>query len=74
MAEDVEAQLKKDIATCECFSLQFDESTDVVDVAQLCVYIGIVFEDMAAKEELLIIFPLKEHTRGEDIFNSFMDC
>lgn len=32
MAED-----KEDIGACECFSLQFDESTDMVDVAQLCV-------------------------------------
>ncbi|CAK6976404.1 general transcription factor II-I repeat domain-containing 2A-like protein, partial [Scomber scombrus] len=50
-----------------------DESTDVVDVAQLCVFIRMIFEDMRAKEELLTIMPLKGHTRGEDIFNSFMD-
>ena len=73
MAEDVESQLKKDIDACECFSLQFDESTDVVDVAQLCVFIRMVFEDMRAKEELLTILPLKGHTRGEDIFSTFMD-
>ena len=29
------------------------------------------FSDMTAKEELLTILPLKEHTRGEDIFKSF---
>ena len=43
MAVDVEEQLWKDIDACECFSLQFDESTDMVDVAQLCVFIRIVF-------------------------------
>lgn len=72
MAVDVEEQLRKDIDACECFSLQFDESTDMVDVAQLCVFIRMVFEDMSAKEELLTILPLKGHTRGEDIFNAFM--
>ncbi|KAJ8044736.1 Zinc finger BED domain-containing protein 5 [Holothuria leucospilota] len=72
MAVDVEEQLRKDIDVCECFSLQFDESTDMVDVAQLCVFIRKVFEDMSAKEELLTILPLKGHTRGEDIFNAFM--
>ena len=41
MAVDVEEQLKKDIDVCECFSLQFDESTDMVDVAQLCVFIWV---------------------------------
>ncbi len=42
--EDVEEQLKRDISTCECFSLRFDESTDMVDVGQLCVFIRMVFE------------------------------
>ena len=72
MAVNVEEQLRKDIDTCECFSLQFDESTDTVDVAQLCVFIRMVFGDMSAREELLTILPLKGQTRGEDIFNAFM--
>lgn len=72
MAVDVEEQLRKDIDACECFSLQFDESTDMVDVAQLCVFIRMVFEDMSAREELLTMLPLKGQTRGEDIFNAFM--
>ena len=73
MSEDVHSQLKKDVNSCECFSLQFDESTDMVDVAQLCIFIRMVFEDMSAKEELLTILPLKGTTRGEDIFNTFME-
>ena len=44
----------------------------MVDVAQLCVFIRIVFEDMSTKEELLTILPLKGHTRGKEIFNAFM--
>ena len=43
MAVDVEEQLRKDTDACECFSLQFDESTDIVDVTQLCVFIRMVF-------------------------------
>ena len=39
-------------------SLQFDESTDAVDEAQLCVFVRMVFDDMSVKEELLTIFPL----------------
>ena len=31
----VEEQLRKVIDSCECFCLQFDETTDMVDVAQL---------------------------------------
>lgn len=70
MAEDLIQQLWKDIADCECFSLQLDESTDVSDTAQMCIFIRMVFTDMTAKEELLTVLPMREHTRGEDIFQS----
>ena len=71
MAEDLTQQLWKDIGDCKCFSLQLDESTDVSDTTQMCIFIRMVFTDMTAKEELLTILPMKEHTRGQDIFQSF---
>lgn len=49
-------QLKKDSDAYECFYLQFDKSTDLVDVAQFYVFIRIVFGDISAKEELLFAF------------------
>ena len=52
-------------------SLQLDESTDVSDTAQMCVFIRIVSGDMTAREELLALLPMKEKTRGEDMFLSF---
>ena len=59
-------KLKQDIAKCKHFSLQFDESNDVVDIVQLCIYtsIRISFTDMTSKEDLLTILPLKGKTRG----------
>ena len=71
MAKYMTQQLWKDIAHCECFSLQLDESTDVCVTAQLCILIRKVFTDMTAKEELLTILPMKKKTRGDDIFQSF---
>jgi len=62
----VEEQLRDVIDVCERFSLQFDELTDMVDVAHLCVFIRLLFEDMTAKEELLTILALTGHNRGED--------
>ena len=44
-AVDMEEQLRKVIDACKCFSLQFDQSTDMVDVAQLCALITLAFED-----------------------------
>lgn len=60
MAEDMTKQPWKDITDCECFSLQFDESTDVCDTAQLCIFIRIVLTDMSTKEELLKILPMND--------------
>ena len=68
---NIREQLFNDINTCTCFSLQCDESTDVIDTAQLLVFIRMVFEDLTTKEELLGMLSLKERTRGVDIFNWF---
>jgi len=73
MEEKLAAELERDIGRRECFSIQFDESTDSVDIAQLCVFIRMVFKNMTVKEELLRFLPLKGHTRGEDIFQAFMN-
>jgi len=51
MAMYVEEQLRKVIDSCECFCFQFDETTDMADVAQLC-FPQDIFVDMNAKEEL----------------------
>ncbi|GFX38774.1 general transcription factor II-I repeat domain-containing 2A-like protein [Trichonephila clavipes] len=65
MNSDLDDQLTKDITNCICFSLQFDESVDVVDISQPCIF------DMSIKEELLIILPQKKKTRGEDVYCAF---
>jgi len=69
----VEEQLGKFIDTFKCLSFPFDGSTDMVNVAQLCVFIRIDFEDMSSKEELLIILSLKGHTGDEDISNALVE-
>ena len=68
----MEEQLRNFVDACECLSLPFDESTDMVNVAQLCVFIRIPFEDMNSKEGLLIILSFIGHTRDEDISIAFV--
>lgn len=70
MGDNLVQQLGKDIDYCECFSLQMDESTNITDKAQLCIFIRMV-HDMTAKEELLTVLHMNAHTRGEDIFQIF---
>ena len=62
MAEDLSEQLNKDIRECVFFSFRFNESSDVIDTSQLCVFIRMVLKDLSTKEELLKILPLNEKT------------
>ena len=68
MAEDSTQQMWKDIADCQCFSLQLKKSTDVSGTGQMCIFIRMVFSDITAKEELLTVLSMKEHSQGDDIF------
>ena len=42
MNKNLTQQLEDCIKTSRFFTLQFDDSTDIVDVAQLIVFIGVV--------------------------------
>lgn len=67
LSEDVSQQVLKDLSLSEYFSVQFDESTDATDTAQLGVFVRMVFTDFTVKEAVLALIPLKERTRGEDV-------
>ncbi|GFS98601.1 DUF4371 domain-containing protein [Trichonephila clavipes] len=71
MNNNLEVLLNDDLKACKLLSLQFYEFMDISDIAQLCIFVRMVFEDMTPKEELLTIIPLKGQTRGQDIYNSF---
>lgn len=60
ISTDIQTQLKSDMEICDWFSLQFDESTDISDTAQLAVMIRMVFSNFTVKESLLKILPMKE--------------
>ncbi|XP_021928903.1 general transcription factor II-I repeat domain-containing protein 2A-like [Zootermopsis nevadensis] len=67
----MQTQLKSGLELCDWFSLQFDESTDVSDTAQLAIMVRMVFSDFSVKEELLKVLPIKRQTKGENIYNTF---
>lgn len=68
---DVSAQLIEDVSAAPCFSIAVDESTDVVDIAQLCVWVRFP-KDNYFREEMLCLLPLLGQTRGEDIMNALL--
>lgn len=73
IGKDLDDLLKSDLNRAQYLSLQFDESTDFTDIAQLCVFVKMVFPDMTSKEEFLTLIPLKDQTRGQDIYDAFKE-
>jgi len=70
IANDVSDQMKNDLAKCEFFAWQMDESTDITDTPQLLVFIRMVFSDFSVKEALLTNLKLATYTRGRDIYDA----
>lgn len=70
LSENIEKQLKTELNSCLAFSLALDESTDMRDTAQLCIWIRYVTDHFVVREELLALTPLKDRTRGCDILEA----
>jgi len=72
LAKDIRQQLTEDMLAAPCFSLALDESTDVCDIAQLCVWARFPKEE-TFREEVLCLLPLAGQTRGLDVLNALLD-
>ena len=72
--EAIAANLQKNLLntanTFKCFSIALDESTEVLDTAQLLIFIRGIDEYFCIIEELLSMESLKGTTTGKDIFDS----
>lgn len=71
ISEDMDTQALKDLSRCEYFSLQFEETLDVMNTTRLVVFVKMAFPDSTTKEDFLTLFHLKDKTRDEDIYNEF---
>lgn len=74
ISADLEGQLRHKCSNFVFFSLALDESTDVVDTAQLAVFIRGIDEALDITEELLTLIPLKGTTLGKDIFAALLQA
>uniref|UniRef100_A0A8C1ZLH4 DUF4371 domain-containing protein n=1 Tax=Cyprinus carpio TaxID=7962 RepID=A0A8C1ZLH4_CYPCA len=75
MSENLTAQLKTKLATASALSLSADESTDIGDVAQLCIWVRCVnSETFEVTEDLLALKSLHEQTRGENIHRALSEA
>uniref|UniRef100_H2ZW76 DUF4371 domain-containing protein n=1 Tax=Latimeria chalumnae TaxID=7897 RepID=H2ZW76_LATCH len=72
IGKDIRQQLMADLSAAPCFSLALDESTDISDFSQLCVWIRFPKKELFC-EELLCLIPMKTQTKGEDIFTALLN-
>jgi len=51
ISSNQKTQLQTDLSKCSYFSLQMDESNDMIDTSQLSIFIKMCFDDFSVKEE-----------------------
>lgn len=74
ISEQLQLTLKKKLCDCVCFSLAVDESTDIRDTAQVCVFVRFTNPDLTVEEELLTFAGLHGRTRGSDVVKIVQDA
>ena len=67
IGEGQSGRLSSKTGKFQCFSLTFDESTDVSDTAHILVFIRVVTKDLSVHEDLLGLVSLRGRTREVDI-------
>ncbi len=71
IGKDVGEHLVADLSVAPCFSIAVDKSTDVMDVAQLRIWVRFPREN-SLREDMLCLLPFLGQTRGEDIVNALL--
>ena len=72
IADNFQENLLNTANTFKCFSIALDESTDILDTAQLLIFIRGIDEHFCITEELLSMESLKGSTTGQDMFDAVM--
>lgn len=68
------AHLKDLISNAKFYSICLDESVDIRDISQLCIFIRGIDQKFEIFEEFLTLRPMCDRTTGKDIFDDFMKC
>lgn len=70
---DIDQQISDKMKKFLAISIAVDESTDIRDIAQCCIFFRGIDNEYNVVEDILHLHPLTDRTRGEDIFKCVMD-
>ena len=70
----ISQQISNYAANCKFFPLALDESTDVTDTAQLCIFIRTINDRFEVYEELLAVEAMTGTTKGVNLFETLKAC
>lgn len=70
ISHQIQDKLSEKCSQFEYFALAIDESTCISDTAQLAVFVRGITQSYDIIEELLELAPMKDRTRGTDIFQA----
>lgn len=73
MADDMTDQLREKAKTFQFFSVATDESTDTTDYAEVMFILRGIDANFKVTEELAQVVALHGTTKGQDIFQAFLD-
>ena len=73
IGKDIREQLLADLLVAPCFSITVEENSNVIDVAQLHVWMTLPKEN-SSQEQTLSLRPVSGQAIGEDIRNALLVC
>jgi len=74
IGDNLQQQLEQKVQNFNFFAIALDESTDVVDTAQLLIFVRGIDSEFNIMEELAALQSMKSRTMGEDIYKEVLAC
>ena len=71
LSTNISSKSENILSNCVAFSLAIDETTDISDISQMCVWYRAIDSNLNITTEILTIQPLHHHCKAQDILKSF---
>ena len=70
--QDIDYQMSTNLNNATAISLAVDESTDIGDTAQCCIFVRAIDKSGNLTDDLLDLVPLIDRTRGSDVLDAVL--